>query len=403
MAAPGSPSAPRLGVDQPAADTAEGGLSELVVCSLEPWDEIWRRNQFLVDELLRRNPRLRVLYVEPPADPLFDLAQRRRPALPRLHKLAADGRLKAFRPLKPLPRKLGTLADAALLQQVRLAVRLVGFSRPVLWFNDVSYAPLLERTRWASLYDVTDDWLLAPFPPRELERLRQLDALALARVDEVVVCSSVLASSRGQTRPVALIPNGVDVGHFRRPRSRPADLPAAPTAVYVGSLHDARVDVELVAELAEALPQLRVTLVGPDSLGRESHEVLARHSNVHLLGAKPYVDVPAYLQHADLVIVPHRVSSFTEALDPIKAYECLAIETPTVATPVAGFRIHADQLHVVDRKAFPDLVRRLLAGPPSRASARIVEGVSWRERAAAFEAVLRAASARGVSSRPAYP
>jgi hypothetical protein len=90
-------------------------------------------------------------------------------------------------------------------------------------------------------------------------------------------------------------------------------------------------------------------------------------------------------------------------LDPIKAYECLAIETPTVATPVAGFRIHADQLHVVDRKAFPDLVRRLLAGPPSRASARIVEGVSWRERAAAFEAVLRAASARGVSSRPAYP
>ena len=51
-----------------------------------------------------------------------------------------------------------------------------------------------------------------------------------------------------------------------------------------------------------------------------------RRPNVHLLGARPYEDVPAYLQHADVVIVPHRVSPFTESLDPIKAYECLAID-----------------------------------------------------------------------------
>ena len=211
-----------------------GEFSELVVCSLEPWDEIWRRNQFLVDELLRRNSGLRVLFVEPPADVLFDLTQRRRPDMPRFRRLAADGRLTAFRPLKALPRRLGPPADALLLWQVRLAVRRVGFERPVLWINDVTYAPLIEQTGWPSLYDVTDDWLLAPSPPRELERLRRLDALALAHADEVVVCSPALARSRGTTRPVSLVPNGVDVDHFRRPRPRPSDLPAAPTAVYVG-------------------------------------------------------------------------------------------------------------------------------------------------------------------------
>src|SRR6185503_17721678 len=120
--------------------------------------------------------------------------------------------------------------------------------------------------------------------------------------------------------------------------------------VYVGSLHDARLDVELVAELAEALPQVNVLLVGPDSLVDESRRLLQRHRNTRLLGVRPYNEVPAYLQHADVVIVPHRVSPFTESLDPIKAYECLAITTPTVATPVAGFREHADTLNVVGRE-----------------------------------------------------
>ena len=37
----------------------------LVVCSLEPWDEVWRRNQLLVDQLLRRQ---RLRQVAPRAD-----------------------------------------------------------------------------------------------------------------------------------------------------------------------------------------------------------------------------------------------------------------------------------------------------------------------------------------------
>jgi glycosyltransferase involved in cell wall biosynthesis len=301
----------------------------------------------------------------------------------------------AFRPLKALPRRLGPLADALLLWQLRLAVHRIRFERPVLWINDVTYAPLIEQTGWPSLYDVTDDWLLAPSPPRELERLRRLDALALARADEVVVCSPALARSRGGARAVTVVPNGVDVDHFRRPRPRPTDLPTTPTAVYVGSLHEARLDVELVAELADALPQVNVALVGPDSLGSASHLVLRRH-NVSLLGPRPYEDVPAYLQHADVIIVPHRVTPFTDSLDPIKAYECLAMDTPTVATPVAGFRTHADVVDVVDRGEFPARVRDVLNAPrPPSAGAGAT--VSWQDRVAAFEPVLDRVSAFAAS------
>jgi glycosyltransferase involved in cell wall biosynthesis len=363
------------------------GPHELVVCSLEAWDDVWRRNQFFVDALLRRDPALRVLFVEPPTDPLHALASRRRPSPPRLRRVAADGRLRALRPLKPLPRRAGPLADRALLWQVTAAARLLGLARPVLWLNDLTYAPLIEARGWPTVYDVTDDWLQAPAAPSELRRLRLLEQDALRSAAEVVVCSPDLARTRGAAREVTLIPNAVDVAHFRRPRPRPADLPAGPVAVYVGSLHDARLDVELTADLARSVP---VVLVGPDSLEPEARALLDR-AGVVRLGPRPYADVPAYLQHADVIVVPHRVDAFTESLDPIKAYECLAVSTPTVATPVAGFRELAGDVAVAGRADFVGAVSRALA-EGRRERAAVVP--SWEERAEAFAAVLERAAAR---------
>jgi glycosyltransferase involved in cell wall biosynthesis len=375
-----------------------GALHELVVCSLEAWDDVWRRNQFFVDILLRRNPDLRVLFVEPPADPLFDLWERRAPELPRLRSITADGRLRAFRPLKALPRRAGPIADRLLRGQIEAVARLMGFSHPTLWVNDVTYGPLALSTGWPSLYDVTDDWLHAPFATRELKRLRDLDEFAVRHADEVVVCSQALAVSRGARRSVSLIPNAVDVEHFRRPRARPEDLPARPVAVYLGSLHDFRIDAELVAEVARDLPHLSLALIGPNALSADSQAALEGLPNVFLLGPRPYEDVPAYLQHADIVIVPHRVSPFTESLDPIKVYECLAIDTPTVATPVAGFREHDEELHIVDRNAFAARVAAVLSAP-ARASREVVTA-GWEQRASEFERALRRASGEDMAAVP---
>ena len=66
-----------------------------------------------------------------------------------------------------------------------------------------------------------------------------------------------------------LVPNAVDIEHFSRPQERPADLPKSPVAVYVGTLHEDRLDIDLIVELAGALPNLEIVLVGPSSLGVE--------------------------------------------------------------------------------------------------------------------------------------
>ncbi len=59
---------------------------EIILLSLEPWDEVWRRNQFLVRELLQLQPDLRVLWVEPPSDPLHELVRSHR--MPQIGKRA---------------------------------------------------------------------------------------------------------------------------------------------------------------------------------------------------------------------------------------------------------------------------------------------------------------------------
>ncbi len=367
---------------------ANGPLRSLVVCSLEAWDDIWRRNQFLVDGLLRRNPGLRVLFVEPPHDLVEGLARGRLPRWPRLRPVPGSDRLWTLQPAKLLPRRAGSLSDQALWWQVRRAAARLGLLSPVLWVNDTTYGPLIGQTGWPSVYDVTDDWLLVPVPPRERDRRRRLEEVTLRDADQVVVCSPALARSRGAVRSTTLIPNGVDIGHFTRPRPRPTDLPTSPVAVYVGTLHDERIDVDLVAELATRLSSLSVALVGPDVLGPASRKRLAVHGNVRLLGPRPYAQVPGYLQHADVVVVPHLVTPFTESLDPIKAYECLAVGRPTVATTVAGFRTLGPPVTSVPPERFTARVEQALASDGTTAAAPPPDELSWDDRCRRFEAVL---------------
>jgi len=295
-----------------------------------------------------------------------------------------------LRPRKWLPRYVGPAADRSLGRQVAAAASSLGLIDPLVWVNDASYARWALGTGWPTLYDVTDDWLLAPLAPRQEARLRADDELLLARSGAVVVCSPDLARTRGRHRTVDLIPNGVDVELFTTPQPRPAELPDAPVAVYVGTLHEERLDVDLVVALAAARPDVSVALVGPDSLGPDASARLAAVPTVHRLGAQPYDRVPGFLQHADVVVVPHRVNPFTESLDPIKAYECVAAGRPTVATPVAGFRDLGPPVVVADRDGFVAAVAGVLDATRPEPSGTDPSPVvaSWHERAEAMLAVM---------------
>jgi len=126
---------------------------------------------------------------------------------------------------------------------------------------------------------------------------------------------------------------------------------------------------------------------------------LARVPNIRVLGARPYDRIPAYLQHADVVIIPHLVDQFTESLDPIKAYECLAAGRPTVATPVAGFRELGPPIVIADRSRFVRATSTALAAADPPGLPRGFAGAipSWHDRAAAMASLMARAREEGRS------
>ena len=99
-------------------------MTDLVVASLERWDAVWRRNQYLLDGLLRADPHLRILFVEPPADPLHDMSVGRRPqAAKGARAIGHSGRLWTLRPMKLLPRRIDARADVRIAHAIVAADR----------------------------------------------------------------------------------------------------------------------------------------------------------------------------------------------------------------------------------------------------------------------------------------
>lgn len=316
---------------------------DVVAISLEPWDEVWRRNQHFATVALQRDPRLRLLFVEPDHDALHDLTRRTRPSTgARLANLSRDesafaDRVWRWSATKLAPRRLDPTYDARWAWHVRRAARRIGFADPVLWVNDPRGAAVAQRTHWPAVYDITDDWLAAERTPSEHDRLAVQERYLLDHAADVTVCSPALLHSKIGLSPVSLITNGVDLDHWRTPRDKPTDLPPS-AALYVGTLHEDRLDVSLVAATARALHEsATVTLLGPNALGQQSTSAL-QEAGVVLLGSRPYADLPAYAQHASVLVAPHLVNDFTDSLDPIKLYEYLAVGRPIVSTPIAGFR-----------------------------------------------------------------
>jgi teichuronic acid biosynthesis glycosyltransferase TuaH len=370
----------------------------LVVLSLEAWDDVWRRNQYLVAELCRADADVRVLFVEPAADPLHRLSRRTVPRPGRGLRRAPDvpgvapGRILVHQPTKWLPRRVDPRVDDRLARSVERATVRAGLRRPVLWVNDPSGAALVARTGWPSLYDVTDDWLAADRSAAEHARLVADERTLLERCAEVTVCSPDLVRRKGADRSVTLVTNGVDLDRYRQAYARPADLPDGRVALYVGTAHPDRFDVPLLLATARALRgRARVVLVGPFlDVTREDREALARE-DVALLGPRPWTAVPAYLRHADVLLVPHLVNDFTESLDPIKLYEYRAVGRPVVATPVAGFR-DDPEVRVAGPARFPAAVLDALDAattPDGSALAGAAPDVpTWRRQAALMRAAL---------------
>ncbi|BCM93439.1 putative teichuronic acid biosynthesis glycosyltransferase TuaH [Abditibacteriota bacterium] len=393
--------------------TSQNDARDIVFVSLEAWDEVWRRNQFLVAGFLQAGLAKRVLWVEPPRNLALWLIGRLRgqkTILPRagIAPIADMTGVFRFAPPQPLPNTLAPFRwvnERVERYSMKRALRQMNMARPLLWVNNHWAAHIAGHLGESGLiYDITDDWLVWERTLSRRQRLQRFDALLCERADATIVCSpQLLERKRGLAKHLHLVPNGVDAAHYSRIGD--SDFVPHPTASrwkkpvlgYLGTVHPDRVDVEMVAEVARAFPDATVALVGPNMLPPEDRAKLEPLPNVVLTGSVSYADVPTFLTAFDVALVPHVETPFTQSLNPIKLGEYLAAGLPVVSTRVAGFVEVADEhptlLRAVSGNSpFLEACHAALAeGNPEscrRARRELAQTMSWDGRVASIARIV---------------
>jgi glycosyltransferase involved in cell wall biosynthesis len=142
---------------------------------------------------------------------------------------------------------------------------------------------------------------------------------------------------------LVVLPTGVDFRLFRRPRTLPQNPynVEAPVATYIGHLYDYK-GIPTILETASILPDVQFHLIGgwPEDIVRQKAFIDKKGlRNVILHGSKPQNDIPAFLWHADVLLLPpsanHPSAQWT---GPVKLGEYLASGTPTIATSIPALR-----------------------------------------------------------------
>lgn len=228
----------------------------------------------------------------------------------------------------------------------------------------------------ATVYDCMDE--LSHFlnaPPELTSRERELFQIA----DVVFTGGISLFEAKQKQHPnVFAFPSSIDVPHFARAREAqpdPADQAhiGRPRAGFIGVI-DERLDIELLGKVARLAPGVQFLLLGPVVKIDPAH--LPQGPNLHYLGGKQYAELPAYLAHWDVAMMPFAINDATKFISPTKTPEYLAAGKPVVSTPIRDVvRGYGDEGLVTiaqDPQSFADAIKAAL-GPQAE---------SWREAVA---------------------
>ena len=330
----------------PAALVDQG--SETLICfSHLRWDFVFQRPQHLMTRFAASR---RVIYWEEPvAAPLEQSASL------DLKVCAKSGVIIAT------PRLPDTLqgADRAkalsrLLDDMVAADRIV---RPIRWY----YTPMMlgfsrHIEAAAVVYDCMDELSNFKFAPPEL---RDLERELMAEADVVFTGGfSLYEAKQHQHANIHPFPSSVDRPHFAAARDRAPDqdpedqaaLPRPRLGFY--GVVDERMDLQLLAHVADARPDWTLCIVGP--VVKIDPADLPNRPNIRYLGGKAYADLPAYLAGWDVALMPFAINDSTKFISPTKTPEYLAGGRPVVSTPITDVIRHYGDLEGVKVASTPD-------------------------------------------------
>jgi len=294
------------------------------------------------------------------------------------------------------------------LRRYDFAVNVVRRARA--WGAEVLYSRSPQAATWAALRGLPSIFELHDIPTGFMGPWLLRRFLAAPGARRLVANTQFLADTLAANYAVParqgfllMAPNGVDLERY-------ADLPAPAaarqqlglpegfTVGYTGHLYPGR-GLDMILELAAALPEMRFLLVGGKPADVEAaRQRAASLPNITLTGFVPNAELPRYQAAADVLIMPYspQVSgssggNIAPYLNPMKMFEYLACARPIVTSdlPILREILSEDSAIILpsqDVAAWVQALRQLAAEPARRqalgaAARRIAEQNTWQQRA----------------------
>ncbi len=245
------------------------------------------------------------------------------------------------------------------------------FVKTIGWtYNPLVYDLLKSLDFDTVVYHSVDDLSAAPrLPGAEIERNEKLILRYAANVfvTSVTLKNKYLGWGR---EDVYYSPNVADYEHFSKALledlASPKDMKAfrGPKVGFIGAISGYKVDFDMLAQAADQTPQWNWIMIGKVGEGDPGTDITKlQKSNIHLLGARSYQELPAYLKEFDVVIIPSPLNDYTRAMFPMKFFEYLAAGKVIVATDLPSLQEFDDVfLKATDSDALIAHINSVLSG-----------------------------------------
>lgn len=227
-------------------------------------------------------------------------------------------------------RKLNRLL---LILQLRLVMLLCGMRRPIVWVASLAAIDVVDHLGAKLIvYQVSDKYDANEDSSLSRDVIREMDRQLKKRAAVVMYSGRKLFEEAADVPHRYFLEQAVDFEHFATEAADTApDITCIPRPVlgYFGYM-DYVMDAPLIEEVAKLRPEWHWVFIGT-----KSNLVQISAPNVHFLGRKPYSELPRYLRHFDVCVLPWNSQNvFTSYGSAIKVREYLASGKPVVISPL---------------------------------------------------------------------
>jgi glycosyltransferase involved in cell wall biosynthesis len=326
------------------ADYIKPPHNTLIFASMVRWDTIFQRPQQLALELSKF---YKIIYIDPAAYSLLGAIRNRifgdrsRNFFSRINEITPS--LTVYTPpaLFPFSEQywwINLINHQILFWLYKKYWPELSSRKPVLYLNSPFQLPLVDLFPHSMVcYDCMDDYEHFFDPAsRKRKNVREKEQELFVKTNLVFGTSlRIVNLKKKYFKDPILIRNGVS-SHFlsfAKCQSKCDDIkdfPKEGTAVigYIGVISK-WFDAEAICLSAARHPDWQFILIGPVQFFEKEFRV---YKNIFLLGAKPFEQLPAYVNLFDIAVIPFKINELTLSVNPVKVYEYFALGKKVVAT-----------------------------------------------------------------------